>query len=153
VIRRATAADAEPLARMRLVFRSEAGSLAGDAAAFLSRCAAWMARRLAEESSWRAWVAVEGDAIVATIWLQLIEKLPNPVGEAELHGYVSSLFVVPDSRDQGLGTALLREALADCDKHGVDAVILWPTPRSRPLYERHGFAVRDDLLERRAGSP
>ena len=153
MIRRATAADAEPLARMRLAFRSEAGSLEEDAAAFLSRCVAWMARRLAAESSWRAWVAVEGDTVVATIWLQLIEKLPNPVGEAERHGYVSSLFVVPECRDQGLGTALLREALADCDRNGVDAVVLWPTPRSRPLYERHAFAVRDDLLERRAGSP
>ena len=153
MIRRATTVDAEPLARMRLAFRSEAGALEEDAAAFLSRCAAWMARRLGEESSWRAWVAVVGDTIVATIWLQLIEKLPNPVGEAELHGYVSSLFVAPESRDQGLGTALLREALADCDRLGVDAVVLWPTPRSRPLYERHGFAVHDDILERRAGWP
>jgi hypothetical protein len=31
----------------------------------------------------------------------------------------------------------------------VDATILWPTPASRTLYLRHGFAVRDDLLERR----
>jgi hypothetical protein len=29
----------------------------------------------------------------------------------------------------------------------MDAVILWPTPRSRRLYERHGFAVRKDLFE------
>jgi hypothetical protein len=34
---------------------------------------------------------------------------------------------------------------------GVDRLVLWPTPESRTLYERHGFAVRDDLLERRRG--
>jgi hypothetical protein len=30
-------------------------------------------------------------------------------------------------------------------------VLLWPTPRSRSLYLRHGFATRDDVLERRRG--
>jgi len=36
----------------------------------------------------------------------------------------------------------------------VDAVILWPTPRSRSLYLRLGFASREDLLEHRLrGSP
>jgi hypothetical protein len=38
-----------------------------------------------------------------------------------------------------------------CLAEGLDAVILWPSARSRSLYERHGFAVRDDLFERRLG--
>ena len=29
----------------------------------------------------------------------------------------------------------------------VHAIILWPTERSRPLYERNGFAVREDIME------
>jgi hypothetical protein len=29
----------------------------------------------------------------------------------------------------------------------VHAIILWPTERSRSLYERQGFAVRDDMME------
>ena len=80
---------------------------------------------------------------------QLLEKLPNPVAEPEWHGYVSSLFVCPDARGAGLGSRLLGAALAECDRRGCDAVVLWPTPRSRSLYLRHDFAVRDDLLERR----
>ncbi len=31
----------------------------------------------------------------------------------------------------------------------IDAVMLWPTPRSRGLYERYGFTVRDDVMMRR----
>jgi len=34
-----------------------------------------------------------------------------------------------------------------CRAREVHAVILWPSEKSRTLYERHGFAVRSDLLE------
>jgi hypothetical protein len=33
----------------------------------------------------------------------------------------------------------------------VDAIFLWPTDRSRALYQRLGFKVSDDLLQRRTG--
>ena len=85
-----------------------------------------------------------------TVWLQWIEKIPNPVAELEWHGYITSLYVREAFRERRLGTALLETALAACDERGVDAVILWPTPRSRSLYLRHGFAVRDDIMEFRS---
>ena len=78
----------------------------------------------------------------------MLEKIPNPVGEPELHGYVSSLYVRPGRRGAGLGSALLTRCLDECKSAGADAVFLWPTPKSRPLYERHGFSVRDDVLVR-----
>jgi N-acetylglutamate synthase-like GNAT family acetyltransferase len=86
---------------------------------------------------------------VGTLWLQLVEKLPNPGDETELHGYVSSVYVAPALRNEGVGTGLLTACLAECDALAIDAVFLWSTPDSRRLYERHGFAVRDDLLDRR----
>ena len=47
---------------------------------------------------------------------------------------------------------LIDACLSWCgENEDVDAVILWPTPRSRRLYERHGFAVREDILERLIG--
>ena len=82
-------------------------------------------------------------------WLHLIEKLPNPQTEAERHGYVSNLFVVPELRGRGTGAALLEACLAACRADSCDAVVLWPTRESRSLYARHGFAVRDDLMELR----
>jgi GNAT superfamily N-acetyltransferase len=108
-----------------------------------------MAGRLADGSAWRCWVADDHGTIVATVWLGLFEKIPNPVAEPEMHGYVSNLYVLPDRRGHGTGGALLAAAMQACDARRVDAVILWPTPESRSLYERHGFAARDDLMERR----
>lgn len=149
-IRRATPEDATDLARLRYELRAAIYSPEETAEAFVARCETWMAERLRPESPWRAWVAVSGGELVGTVWLQLLEKLPNPVAEPERHGYVSNLFVLPSHRGYGLGAALMEAALRECDDSAVDAVVLWPTPRSRSLYQRFGFGVRDDLMERRA---
>lgn len=148
-IRRATPEDAAELARLRYEFRAAILAPEEPEEAFLGRCETWMAERLGPESAWRCWVAVVPGAIVGTILLQLLEKVPNPVAEPEWHGYVSNLYVVPSHRGHGVGAALLEATLAECAAANVDAALLWPTPRSRSLYERFGFRVRDDLMERR----
>jgi GNAT superfamily N-acetyltransferase len=147
-IRRATPADASILARLRYAFRVELDPPAELEAQFLERCSRWMAEQLGR-GTWCCWMATHNEVVVGTLWLHLIEKLPNPVGHRGYHGYVSSVYVVPDLRNAGVGSALLRACVAEADSKGVDALFLWPTDRSRPLYQRHGFEVRDDLLERR----
>jgi GNAT superfamily N-acetyltransferase len=79
--------------------------------------------------------------------MQVVEKSPNPRNEAEHHAYITNFYVQEETRGYGIGSRLLKEALDWCQAHDVHAVILWPTERSRSLYERHGFAVRDDLME------
>jgi len=150
-IRRATPMDAPVLAQLRYDFRAGQDPVTDAEADFLVRCRTWMAARLVPGSPWRCWVAEDAGRLIGTLWLQLFEKIPNPVAEAESHGYISSVYVEPSRRGAGLGSRLLDSCLRVCLAEGVDAVILWPSPLSRPLYERHGFAVRDDLLERRLG--
>ncbi len=120
--------------------------------AFEQRCTPWMQERLAGDR-WRSWVAEQHGETVGTVWLQLIEKLPNPVAEREWHGYVSCLYVRPAHRGQGLGGELLRECVRECERCRVDTVILWPTPASRGLYTRNAFALADDLLVLRLHAP
>ena len=151
-VRPAVPADAPALAQLRYAFRAELDAGVEPEASFLRRCEAWMKRRLSRDGPWRCWVSEEREMLVGTVWLQIVEKLPNPVAEPECHGYVSSFYVAPSHRSVGLGSALLSVCLAECDSVGADAVFLWPTPRSRSLYERHGFRARDDFLERR-GDP
>jgi ribosomal protein S18 acetylase RimI-like enzyme len=57
-----------------------------------------MVERLAPGARWRCWVAVAEGQLVGTLWLQLVEKLPNPGDEPEHHGYVSSVYVAPALR-------------------------------------------------------
>ena len=66
-----------------------------------------------------------------------------------LKSVVTNVYVLPSHRGGGLGRRLLAAALAWCDAHDIDSVVLWPTPRSRRLYARHGFTKPRELLERR----
>ena len=147
VIRLATPADAAVLAEMRYEFRAAQGDAVEDRDVFVARCTAWMAQRLTDEGAWRCWVAERGGRVMGHLWLQLIEKIPNPVIELEKHAYLTNFFVRPELQGQGTGQRILDAALTFCREQRVDSVILWPTQRSRPLYERNGFAVRDDIME------
>jgi ribosomal protein S18 acetylase RimI-like enzyme len=151
-IRLASAEDAPALAQLRYDFRASQDPATEPEADFLARCTSWMAARLVPGSSWRCWVAEEAGQLAGSLWLQAIEKIPNPVAEAESHGYISSVYVDPPRRGAGLGSRLLDTCLRVCIAEGMDAVILWPSAPSRHLYERYGFAVRNDLFERRLGS-
>jgi ribosomal protein S18 acetylase RimI-like enzyme len=145
VIRRAKPADAAQLARLRYEFRSSLRPPAESMESFLPRCTAWMQERLAT-SSWLCWVAESDGAIVGHVWLDIIEKIPNPGPEDELHGYITNAYVQDRLRNQGIGARLLDAALSYCKANRVDSVILWPTQRSRSLYERYGFTRAENVM-------
>jgi GNAT superfamily N-acetyltransferase len=152
-IRRAIPGDALLLADLRLELRTALAPEVEPEAGFRERCTAWMAGRLGLPGPWYCWLAEAVDgALLGTVWVQILEKLPNPVHEPERHAYVTGFYVRPAARNLGLGSALLEGALALCSERGTDTVFLWPTPRSRPLYARHGFTERAGVLERRLWS-
>src|SRR5215831_5106127 len=146
-IRLATSGDAPALADLRYALRSTFGGATEPRAVFIERCTAWMADHLREGEQWRCWVAEANKQIIAAIWLQLVEKIPNPRAETEHHAYITNFYVTEAARGRGLGSRLLRTVIDWCELREVHAVILWPTERSRSLYQRHGFAVRDDIME------
>src|SRR5215475_5614837 len=111
IIRPAELADASALARLRYEFRAGHDTACEAEADFLARCGAWMAARLAGGSRWRCWVMEEADRLVGVIWLQLIEKMPNPGVEAEKHGYISNFYIEPSRRGAGLGSRLMDACL------------------------------------------
>src|SRR6185436_11778805 len=145
-VRRAIPSDASALATLRYDFRSEQRAPAEEEEAFLARCGRWMFDRLENDARWRCWVAEADGEIVGNLWLYRIEKLPNPVAEPEQHAYVTNVYVVPERRDGGVGALLIEAALDCCRREDVDAVLLWPSERSRSFYGRYGFGVRDDLF-------
>lgn len=62
----------------------------------------------------------------------------------ESHYYLPLLGVRPERQSRGLGSALLAHMTRRCDAERMPAYLEATSPRSRPLYERHGFkAVRE----------
>jgi len=146
-IRPATASDAGRLAGLRYVFRSSFGPVRESEAEFVGRCKLWMQRQLREGNAWHCWVAQRNGALSGNVWIQIIEKVPNPTEEPETHAYLTNFYVTEDVRGNGVGSMLLSAALEWCRDRQVHSVILWPTEKSRPLYLRYGFTAPDDLLE------
>jgi GNAT superfamily N-acetyltransferase len=145
-IRRALPKDADALAQLRYAFRLEQRPATESLDAFAARCSNWMRPRLRGDSRWTAWLAERDGKIVGNLWLQIVEKIPNPGPESELHAYISNFFIVPAERNTGVGTRLLNAAVGHCKVHDVDTVFLWPTQRSTPLYKRTGFDAPSDIL-------
>ena len=70
----------------------------------------------------------------------------------EPHWYLEAVGVVPESRGQGIGGAMLTPVLERCDADGMPAYLESSNPRNISFYERHGF-VRRALFALPAGCP
>jgi GNAT superfamily N-acetyltransferase len=69
------------------------------------------------------------------------------------HWYLAFMGVAPESQGRGIGTELLRPALATQEADGAPAYLEASTPRSRALYQRNGFAVTGELNLPGGGPP
>jgi GNAT superfamily N-acetyltransferase len=63
----------------------------------------------------------------------------------EPHWHLSLLGVVPERQGTGIGSALMRPVLDRCDREVRAAYLETSLPANLRFYERHGFAVRDQV--------
>ncbi len=59
--------------------------------------------------------------------------------------------VEPERQGRGVGSALLREVLTQCDAEGLPAYLESSNERNLTLYRRHGFEVIEELRLGRSG--
>ncbi|WP_037080659.1 GNAT family N-acetyltransferase [Pseudonocardia spinosispora] len=139
VIRPAEVADLPRLARLRAQWTDEVAD-----EAFEERLTEWF---LAEEDSRTVFVAEQPDGeLVGMMSLVLFERMPTPSRAHSCWGYLSNALVVAECRDQGLGAALLDTVMAHARAAGCVRVVLSPTERAVPFYERGGFGPATMLM-------
>jgi GNAT superfamily N-acetyltransferase len=71
----------------------------------------------------------------------------------EPHYYLAFVGVAPASQGQGMGSILMHPVLQRCDAAAIPAYLEASSPRNRALYERHGFAVTEEVRPGRGGPP
>jgi GNAT superfamily N-acetyltransferase len=147
ILREAKPEDAAMLAKLRFDLRASLHELREDEAAFIERCTRWMCERINERGRWRCWIAECEGAVIGSVWIQLVEKIPNPIAAPESYAYLTNFYVRPEHRSRGIGSQLLAEVLSWSRSNNAELVLLWPTERSKSLYERHGFVPADDFME------
>ena len=142
VIRRAQDADLAAVAWLR---RESAAEQDGDGAdpSFEERFGAWYAR----ESSRRIiWLAEVDGRPVGAMNLSVFERMPRPGMAPTRWGYLGNAFVLAAYRNQGVGGQLLDAVLGYASENGFVRVVLSPSERSIPFYERAGFGPADALM-------
>ena len=144
VVRQAEAADLGAIALLRRQWTQEQGG-ASDDPAFDERLATWFAR----ESSRRIiWLAEADGRLVGMMNLVVFERMPRPGRAPSRWGYLGNAFVLAAYRNEGIGGQLLRALLGYADEEGFVRVVLSPSERSVPFYERAGFGPAEGLMLR-----
>jgi GNAT superfamily N-acetyltransferase len=142
VIRRADHADLPAIARLRRELTVEQDGPLGDPE-FEERFAAWWTR----ESSRRImWLAELDHRPVGAMNLSVFERMPRPGRAPSRWGYLGNAFVLAPYRNQGIGRQILDEVLRYASENGFVRVVLSPTERSVPFYQRAGFRPADALM-------
>ena len=59
---------------------------------------------------------------------------------------MQSVFVLDEFRNHGIGRALVEAVIAEARSRGLGYLIVHPSQRAYPLYERLGFAPTNQLL-------
>jgi ribosomal protein S18 acetylase RimI-like enzyme len=79
--------------------------------------------------------------LVALGW----EKLERAHPRTPAHFYLAVLGTEPDAQGQGLGSAVLRPVLEQCDQDQVAAYLESSKERNVDFYARHGFRVLEEI--------
>ena len=143
-IRQGTLADADRLARLRWDFSSVAQQAAQPFDAFQEPFAAYLAEAVA--SGLIIWVVESADRLLGNIYVQLVRKLPRPDRFGRHWGYVTNVYIIPEMRDSGIGAALMARVQQWASDEHLEFLILWPSERSIPFYQRTGFVLDQDAL-------
>ena len=92
---------------------------------------------------------VDGDA-------DRLSAVSEPMAEHhphDPHWYLMAIGIAPVAQGRRLGSALLAHTLALADAGGVGSYLEATSPRSRALYERHGFVVTGEITLPDDGPP
>ena len=111
-IRRATLADVEALARLRLALLREMGNVRDESqeAPLLDAMRDYFQRTLSTDE-FLAWVAEVDGQVIAISGLVFFERPPDAGNPAGVEAYLMNMYTLPAWRGRGLARALLDEMI------------------------------------------
>ena len=143
-IRRAALEDASGLARLRWLWRTvERAEYGLSEADFEAAFTHWWSTRT---TSHIAYIAEHAGAVVGMAWLAVFDRMPQPRQLERLAGNVQSVFVLEEYRNRGTGRALVDAVINEARTRGLGYLIVHPSARAYPLYERLGFSETNQIL-------
>jgi GNAT superfamily N-acetyltransferase len=132
--------DLAQLTEMRWEFRSEYRPVPEEVSRekFFETCLAFLQEAFAS-GRWYCWIAEVDDQILAHVFLQRIAKIPIPTHFKSEFGWVTNVYTRPEWRNQNIGAELMQLVEEWAQEEDLQMLVLWPSKRAVPFYERAGF--------------
>jgi len=92
------------------------------------------------------WVAEVDGQLVGAMSVVTVSKLPAPGAMRAAWGYLTNCYVLPAWRGDGVGAALLAAVRWYAEAEAFELLVVWPSDRAYPFYERAGFQRHRDPL-------
>ena len=142
----ATEADAALIAgQRRAMFADAVSPVPATLNAMQARFEPWVRERLAD-GTYLGWIVEADGAPVAGAGLWIMEFPPHFLDVKPARGYLLNFYVAPSHRRLGLAQQLLEAAVARCRSLGVRVLTLHASKFGRPLYERYGFKLNNEMV-------
>jgi len=137
--RTAAPADAHALARMRVAFLTDAGNLPPEHQTEMEAILLEFFTASLADGSFAAWLAFDGEKIVATSGLSFSMIPPSFSDKTGKTAYIMNMYTLPEYRRQGIAAQLLKRIVEEAKARGFPKITLYATEMGRPLYEKFGF--------------
>jgi len=145
--KKATAGDADNLARLRVEFLCEAnGAMPAETMQRLAENNLAYIKSALEDGSFLAYLALDAGQIIATSGLAMFTIPPNMSCPEGKLGYLLNMYTFREYRRQGIATKLLELILGEARRLGCEKVLLEATDMGRPVYEKFGFHDPGSLM-------
>jgi GNAT superfamily N-acetyltransferase len=149
VVRKGTAQDAPGLARLRWRWRvEERDEPHGHRDMFLDFFTAWVLDHLTTHVPF---VVEVDDRLAGMAWLMLSDRVPSPGTMDRRTGDIQSVYVRPELRGSGVGTALLNTVVAEARTRELEHLTVHSGARAVPYYLRVGFGADGRWLQHDLG--
>lgn len=136
--------DYAALADMRWRLKAEDAPFEHDAAYrdYISAFVTWAEKA----TNYVHWVADDNGKLRGAMSIAMVPKVPAPDEPDGRWGYLTNSYVYPDARNSGVGGALLDSVVDRARSAGLELLVVWPSERAYPFYERGGFQSQRDPL-------
>lgn len=104
-------------------------------------------RRHMKDGSFVSWLALDGDRIVATSGLSMVEKPPYFSCPSGRIGLLSSMFTEKDYRRRGIARELLSRVVQEAREQGCGAVQITASEMGTYLYCDFGFVKNERFMQ------